>query len=128
MKTIKPFIILLSLSLTICACEREKEFVLKPGNTFSIKNGCGTVYYQNNIGKDSVSAVDSIQRLYERTRPWLWADSIQTHRLNVNFPHDNRLFWILTTKEKYQPLPVPDFDGFDVVDSKGNHYQFWPCD
>ena len=69
MKTIKPFILLLSLSLTVCACEQEKEFELKPGDTFIIKNGCGTVYYQSNIGTDFASAVDSIKRLYERTRP-----------------------------------------------------------
>lgn len=128
MKIIKPFIILLSLSLTVCACEEEKEFELKPGDTFNIKNGCGTVYYQSNIGKDSASAVDSIKRLYEQFRPWLWADSIQTHRLNVDFSHDNRLFWVLTAKEKYQPLPVPQFEGSDVVDSKGNYYGFWPGD
>ena len=128
MKTIKQFIILLSLSLTVCACEKEKKFELKPDDTFSIKNSCGTVSYKSNIGKDSASAVDSIKRLYELTCPWLWADSIQTKRLNVDFPHDNRLFWSLAAKEKYQPSPLPVFTGIDVVDSKGNHYKFWLCD
>ena len=128
MKPIKTFIILLSLSLAVCACERETGFVLKPGNTFSIKNGCGTVYYQSNIGTDFASAMDSIKRLYVQTCPWLWADSIQSHRLNVDFPHDNRLFWTLSAKEKYQPSPLPVFRGIDVVDSKGNYYLFEPCD
>ncbi|MCM1168529.1 MAG: hypothetical protein NC324_01185 [Bacteroides sp.] len=128
MKTIKLFIILLSLFLTVCACEKEKNFELKPYDTFSIKNGCGTVYYQSNIGTDFSSAVDSIKRLYEQTRPWLWADSIQSRRLNVDFPYDNRLFWALSAKEKYQPSPLPVFTGVDVVDSKGNYYQFEPCD
>ena len=128
MKTIKPFILLLSLSLTVCNCGEEKEFVLKPNDTFNIKNGCGTVYYQSNIGTDFSSAVDSIKRRYERTCPWLWADSIRTHRLNVDFPHDNRLFWSLTAKEKYQPSPLPVFTGIDVVDSKGNYYQLELCD
>ncbi|MDE5609790.1 MAG: hypothetical protein K2I66_05350 [Bacteroidales bacterium] len=128
MKTIKLFILLLSLSLTVCACEQEKEFELKPGDTFSIKNGCGTVYYQSNIGTDFASAVDSIKRLYEQTRPWLWADSLQIDRLNVNFTHDNRLFWSLVAKEKYQSSPLPVYTGVDVVDSRGNYYQFEPCD
>lgn len=128
MKIIKPFILLFSLSLTVCACEKEKKFELKYGDTFSIKNGCGTVSYESNIGKDFASARDSIKRLYERTCPWLWADSIETDRLNVDFPHDNRLFWSLTAKEKYLPSPLPVYTGVDVVDSKGNHYKFWPCD
>ncbi len=128
MKTIKPFILLLSIALALWACRKDNDFELKPDDTFSIKNGCGTVYYQSNVGKDSASAVDSIKRLYGRTCPWLWADSIRTHRLNVDFPHDNRMFWALYFKEKYQPSPLPVFTGVDVVDSKGDYYQFEPCD
>lgn len=54
--------------------------------------------------------------------------SIRTHRLNVDFPHDNRMFLALYFREKYQPSPLPVFTGVDVVDSKGNYYQFEPCD
>lgn len=126
MKAIKPLIILLPIVLTVCACKKDNDFVLKSGDTFSINKGCASVIYQSNIGKDSASAVDSIRRLYELDYTWLWADSILPQRLNVDFPHDNRLFWLLRVKEKYQPLPV--LTGFDAVDSKGNHYRYRPCD
>ncbi len=125
---IPQVLILLLTTVLLQGCKEEKEFELKPNDTFGIKNGCGTVYYQSNIGTDFSSAVDSIKRLYERTRPWLWADSIEIDRLNVDFPYDNRLFWALSAKEKYLPSPLPVFTGVDVVDSKGNYYCFWPCD
>lgn len=125
MKTIKLFIILLSLSLTVCACKEEKEFELKPGDTFKIN--CDVISYIDNIGKDSASAVDSIKRLYERTRPDLLADSIQPQRLNVDFPYDNRLFWILLVRAK-EVYIEPLFFWLDVVDSKGNHYWYGACD
>lgn len=123
MKTIKPLIILLSIPLALWACEKDNNFELKPGDTFSIKNSGASVCYQSNIGKDSASAVDSIRRLYERDYTWLWADSIRTQRLDVDFPYDDRLFWVLPVRAK-EEYPEPLFYWLDVVDSKGNHYKY----
>lgn len=123
MKTIKPLIILLSIPLALWACNKDNDSGLKPGDTFKIKNSGASVCYQSNIGKDSASAVDSIRRLYERTRPDLWADSIQTQRLDVDFPHDNCLFWVLPVRAK-EEYPAALFCWLDVVDSEGNHYKY----
>lgn len=127
MKNLKPFIILLSLSLTVCACEEEKEFELKPGDIFNINNDCATIAYHSTIGNDSASAVDSIKRFYAQTRPDLLADSIYPQRLNVDFPYDNRLFWILLVRAK-EVYIEPLFFWLDVVDSKGNRYRYGACD
>lgn len=123
MKTIKPLIIFLSIPLALWACRKDNDFELKPDDTFTIKNSGASVCYQNNIGKDSASTVDSIKRLYGQTRPDLWADSIRTQRLDVDFPYDNRLFWLLPVRAK-QEYPSPLFFWLDVVDSKGNHYKY----
>ena len=114
---------MLLLSFLLWACEK---FELKSNDTFSVDKGCASVVYQSKIGNDKASAIDSIKRIYVRDYPDLLADSICLQPLNVDFPHDNRSSWLLTVKEK--DLISPVYIGFDVVDSKGNHYRYAPCE
>lgn len=109
----KKIIALFALAILGClACNREYE--LKRGDSFSVSDGTHITYWCN-TGNSLETAVDSLQRMYNRTHPNLYIK--QERLLIVDFPYDSRTFWKLSFSESTDPVIESD-----VVDSRGNLY------
>lgn len=112
----KKIIALFALVMLMCvACQRE--FVLKPGDRFYIgKDKLSYVTYQSKIGNDLESALDSLQKMNIQSYPdFSFREKFQ---LYVNFPYDNRTFWLICFFNDEGMLTK------DALDSEGNLYLF----
>ncbi len=114
----KKYLLLLAFIL-LYGCH-EKEVELQYGDSFSIDGGCAKVEFRNKIGDDFQSALDSMQRTYNKL--FQKSYSIQKRNLAVDFPHDKRQFVSLIVMEN-DTISLE----YDVIDSYGNHFIMVYC-
>ena len=112
----------------------QEESIFSENKTFTVDNGCTTITYQNRIGNDFESALDSLIKKYDPILNTLATEghysgegyNINKEKINVNFCFDNREFKLLTFTDKaniYQIL----FSG-DVIDDNGNYFRLIECE
>ncbi len=109
------------------SCTKEKKI-------FTIDNGCATITYQNRIGKDFDSALDSLIRKYEPILNVLATEghysgdgyNVNKEKINVDFGYDSRIFKLLTFTDKANTSRI--IFSADVIDERGNHFIHTACE
>ena len=107
-----------------------KESIFEETKSFKVIEGgiCGSIVYDDRIGTDFDSALESLIKEKEQILNVLITEGhysgegyyIEKEKMVVDFKYDDREFFVLTIIDKaniYQYL----FSGI-VIDSKGNHY------
>jgi len=99
------------------------------------KNPCGCVLFQNKIGNDFDSALDSLKKQYESKFIELEANGyysgkgyfIEKEKINVDFTEDDRTFFYVMFIDSViidGHLTNRHLNRFDVLDEKGNYYKY----
>jgi hypothetical protein len=106
----------------------QEESIFNENKTFTIDNGCATIVYQNRIGTDFDSALDSLKIIHKQILEHHSEDGyyVEREKINVDFGYDNRDFFLLTFIDKanvYNWL----LTGV-VIDEKGNYFYAKWCE
>ena len=108
---------------------KDDEFKLTKGQSFKVIHGvCGTIVYQEKIGNDFDSALDSIIKLREPiiiAEPWVEEYYVEKKRMTIDFNHDDRDFYSIGFIDKLQNFHI--FSLTDVIDSEGNYFRIRWC-
>ena len=105
----------------------EEEAIFENNKIFTIQS-CTKIIYENRIGNDFDSALDSLKIMYEQTLEHYGEDGyyVEKEKIDVIFCHDNRDFFLLTfiDKTNIHNLILTSI----VIDEKGNLFYVRYCE
>ena len=120
-------------STCFIACDKnstDDKLNLTKGQSFKVIHGaCGSIVYQEKIGNDFDSALDSVIKLREPmviAEPWVEEYYVEKGIMTIDFVYDDREFYSIGFIDKVKNLHI--FSLTDVIDSKGNYYCIRWCD